>query len=304
MAGVSRRYGSTVAVSNFSLEVSSGEIVGLLGPKGAGKSTVLHMLCGLVRPNAGEICLFGKELRKHFIEIAPRIGVMLEHPAFIEHLSIRRNLKLQARLARQPVNVDRILGMTGLLDYASERAGSLSRELRQRLALAQAMLTEPELLLLDEPANGLDAESAIELFEMLRHLAKDAKVSILFASHLLHEVEGICDRVVFMFEGQVTPVETTNRLFSYDTSRIEVLTSHPERAMKRLTGQPWLRRAELKNGHLYAWVENGAAHHLTALLLASGIQVMGIIPQRRTLNDFFLRVVNRAATGTDDAADA
>jgi len=305
MAGVTRRFGTRTAVSDFSLDVQTGEIVGLLGPNGAGKSTTLNMLCGLVRPQRGEICLFGKDLRRHFIEIARKTGVVLERPVFYEHLSVRRNLKLQARLARRTVNVDRILGMAGILECAGELAGTLPQEMRQRLALAHAILTEPELLLLDEPTAGLNAESTQEIHQLLRRLVDEAKVTVLFTSHLLHEVQCVCDRVAIMNEGRLAAVEPANHLLSYDTSRLEVIVDHPERALKRLGGQTWLRRAELKSGYLDVWVEEGAAHQLTALLLGSGLQIAGIVPRRRTLKDYLMRVLNqpRPTEREDDAAE-
>ena len=138
-----KRYGSTVAVDHLSLEVQSGEVLGLLGPNGAGKSTTIGMLAGLIRPTSGSISIFGKDTRRQFIEIISRTGVVCERPAFYDHLSVRENLLILARLARREVTVDKTLDRVGLLHAAGTKAHALSMGMRQRLGLAQALLLEP-----------------------------------------------------------------------------------------------------------------------------------------------------------------
>ncbi len=289
---VSKRYGKTVAVNGVSFEVQSGEVMGLLGPNGAGKSTTLYMLTGLVRPDSGAISLFGKDLHRFFVDIAGRIGVLVERPAFFEHLSVRKNLKLHARLAGRDVNLDRTMDLAGLLPWAGARAGTLSLGLRQRLGLAQAMLTEPEWLILDEPTLGLDVEATQEILNLLRRLAEEAKVTILFSSHMLHEVEQLCDRVAIINQGKLVACERTDALISYDQSRVEVLIDGEEKAAKRLGEQTWVVDVKVKPGRLVVTLREDNVNQLASFLVNGGFQVSGIIPRRRTLQDYFLKVMN------------
>ncbi|MDX9971434.1 MAG: ABC transporter ATP-binding protein [FCB group bacterium] len=284
-------YGSTVAVSGLSFEVEAGEVFGLLGPNGAGKSTTLYMLAGLVRPSSGGVSIFGKDLRSQFLSIAPRMGVFVERPAFYDFLTARRNLMLLATLSRREVNVDRVLDLVNLRDVANRKVGTYSQGMRQRLGLAQALLTEPSLLILDEPTNGLDPESTQDILRLLRRLATESGVTILFSSHLLHEVETLCDRVAIINSGRLVSCERTDALLSYDTSRVDVLIDCPEAASKRLMDQEWVEAVEVKPGRMEVQLRNGSVHQLNSFLVGSGYRISGVIPRRRTLQDYFLEVV-------------
>ncbi len=291
---ITKHYGKTVAVDDLSLHVETGEIMGLLGPNGAGKSTTLHIISGLIRPTAGSVALFGRSLHKHFIEIAGRMGVLVERPAFPEHLTPRRILKLHARLARRDVNLDHILDLAGMLPWANVKAGNLSQGILQRLGLALAMLTEPELLILDEPTSGLDVESTQEITSLIRRLSDEARVTVLFSSHLLHEVEQLCDRVAIINQGKLIACERTDALISYDQSRVEVLMDGEEKAAKRLKEQPWILDVKIKPGRLIVHLkEDDNVNQLASFLVNAGFPVSGIIPKRRTLKDYFLKAINQ-----------
>ena len=292
LSKVSKCYGSTVAVAGLSLEVEKGEVFGLLGPNGAGKSTTLYMLAGLVRPSSGGITIFGKDLRTNFVATARRMGVLVERPTFYEHLTVKRNLKLHAQLAGCEVNVDRVMDMTGILEVAEVRPRRLSHGMRQRLGLALAMLTEPELLLLDEPSAGLDVEASQDMLDLLRRLAENSRVTIVFSSHLMHEVEWLCDRVAIMSDGHLVACERTGALLSYDERSVEVLIEGPEGAAKRLAAQPWVEEVAIKPGRLVVELRESNAHQLNSFLLNAGYQVSGLIPRRRTLREYFLKVMN------------
>lgn len=284
-------YGHTVAVSGLSLEVQPGEVLGLLGPNGAGKSTTLHMMAGLVRPTSGSVALFGKDIRRHFLDIASRMGVFVERPAFYDYLSARRNLMLCAQLARREVAVDRTLDLVGLRAASRTRVGAFSQGMRQRLGLAQALLTEPELLLLDEPTNGLDVEATQDILKLLRRLADDAGVTVVFSSHLLHEVEVLCDRIAILNQGRLISCARTDTLLSYDLTDVEVLIDAPEAAAKRLAEQDWVASAEAGPGRVKVRLREGSVHQLNAFLLGAGYRISGVIPRRRTLQDYFLEVL-------------
>lgn len=293
MAKLTKRYGSTLAVDALTLEVETGEVLGLLGPNGAGKSTTLYILAGLVRPTSGSVSVFGKDLRRNLLEILSRTGVLVERPAFYDYLSARDNLLLCARLARREVTVDRVLDRMGLLRWSSRKVGTFSTGMRQRLGLAQAMLLEPELLILDEPATGFDPEATQQLMHLLRRLADEANVTIVYSSHMLHEVEGLCDRVAIIDEGKLIACEKTDTLVSYDQSCVDVLVDAPEAAAKRLEAEEWVESATVGPGRVAVTLREPNAQRLTAFLVGLGYRVSGVIPRRRTLQDYFLKVLNQ-----------
>ena len=289
---VTKCFGDTVALNQLTLEINAGEILGVLGPNGAGKSTFLHMLSGLLRPTSGTITVFGKDLSNNFVEIASRMGVLVERPALCGFLSAQRNLRLQARLARREVNVKRALDLAGIVAIADQRVDTLSLGMRQRLGLAQAMLTEPELLVLDEPTQGLDVEATQELLLLLRRLADEAGVTVVISSHLMQEVEMLCDRVAIIHRGKLVACEERDALLSYDRSQVEVLLDGGEGAARRLIEESWVESVEVKPGRLVVRLQEGTIHQLNSFLLNGGYQVVGIIPRRRTLKDYFLKVLN------------
>ena len=289
---LTKRFGATVAVDKLSIEVESGEVFGLLGPNGAGKSTTLYMLSGLMRPSEGSLTVLGKDIRKDFLDIAGRIGVVPERPVFYDYLSARQNLMICAQLSGRSATIDRGLDRAGLLHVASKKVRTFSSGMRQRLALAQALLLEPELLILDEPANGLDPEANRWMLQLLRRLADEANVTIIFSSHMLHEVESLCDRIAIIHDGRLMACERTDALLSYDQTRVEVLLDAPEGAARKLENQPWTVSVSVRPGRVEVVLREPDTHQLTAFLVNAGYRVSGVIPQRRTLQDYFLKVLN------------
>lgn len=290
---LSKNYGATAAVKDLTLEIEQGEIFALLGPNGAGKSTTLHMLCGLVRPTSGSVSLFGKDLQSNFLDIAPRIGVLLERPSFYDYLTVSKNLRILAALSNKEVTIDKTLDLVGMLHFSDQKVGTLSAGMRQRLGLAQAFLTEPELLILDEPTNGLDVEQSQESIRLLRRLADDAQVTIVMSSHRMDEVEGLCDRVAVMNEGRLVTCDDTDALLSYDTTHLEILMDTPEPAARRLREEDWVHSVEAKRGKLIVKLKEPNPHRLNAFLIGAGYQISGLIPRKRTLQEFFLKALNR-----------
>jgi ABC-2 type transport system ATP-binding protein len=287
-----KTYGPNVAVNNLTLDIEQGEVFGLLGPNGAGKSTTLYMLTGLVRPDSGSIQIFGQDLRARFIHIAPRMGVLVERPTFYEHLTVTKNMAYAARMTNANVTISRTLELAGLLHLADERVSTLSHGIRQRLGLALAFLTEPELLILDEPTSGLDVEHTQEILQTLRHLADQAGVTIVISSHMMHEVETLCDRVAIINQGNLVTCDSTDVLLSYDKALIEIHLDAPDAAAKRLSEEPWVELAEAKNGIILVRLADPNPHQLIAFLISNGYQVSAAIPRRRTLQEYFLKVLN------------
>lgn len=292
MQDLTKSFGATVAVDGLSLEIQPGEVFGLLGPNGAGKSTTLYMLTGLIRPTSGSVTIFGKDLRKNFLELIPRIGVLVERPAFYDHLTVRKNLLISSRLAARNITIDRTLDPLGLLHLADKKVRELSQGMRQRLGLAQAFLTEPELLILDEPTSSLDVEHTQEILKLLRRLADEVNVTIVLSSHMMHEVEALCDRIAILNQGKLVSCERTDVLLSYDKSNVEVLIDSPEAAARRLKNESWVDSVEAKPGRLLVRLNDANPHQLNTFLIGAGYKISGIIPRRRTLQEYFLKALN------------
>ncbi|HEY3228535.1 MAG TPA: ATP-binding cassette domain-containing protein, partial [Roseiflexaceae bacterium] len=192
--GLTKRFGTHLAVDGVDLHVRPGEIFGFLGPNGAGKTTTIAMLLGLVRPTAGRAVVMGYDVRTQTAQALRSVGAMIEAPAFYPYLSGRDNLRVLTRAGGLPrARVDAALDIVELTDRARDKFKSYSQGMRQRLGIAAALLDEPQLIILDEPTNGLDPAGQIEIRELIRTLALSGR-TIFLSSHLLHEVEQLCGR--------------------------------------------------------------------------------------------------------------
>lgn len=206
--GLTKRYGQVLAVDGVSFEIARGGVVGFVGPNGAGKSTTIRMLLGLMRPTSGSAHVLGVPI-DHPQHHRGRIGALLEAPALYPQLSGRANLRVHATLGGfADERVDEVLALVGLADRAGDRAGGYSLGMQQRLAIAVALLGDPELLMLDEPTNGLDPQGTVEIRELLKDLGARGK-TVLVSSHQLAEIQAACDRVLIiqggrlMFDGSI-----------------------------------------------------------------------------------------------------
>src|ERR1700733_7754831 len=201
-AGLTKRFGERTVVDDVALAIPAGSVCGFVGPNGAGKTTTIRMLLGLVRPTSGSGMILGGSLAEPATYLR-KVGALIEAPAFYPQLSGRENLKVLARLGQLPLAaVDPVLERSGLLARAGDRYRSSSRGMKQRLGIAAAMLAGPELLILDEPTNGLDPAGIVEMRGLIRSLAGDG-ITVLVSSHLISEIEQICDYVVMIRAGRL-----------------------------------------------------------------------------------------------------
>lgn len=236
--GLSKRYGPVNAVVDVDLEVRRGEIYGFLGRNGAGKTTTIRMLLGLVQPTAGSISILGSTLRKDRTGVLSRIGYVVESASAYPNLTVRENLEIQRKLTKaHPGSVGDVMELFKLEEYAERRAGKLSMGNRQRLSLARALLHSPELLILDEPANGLDPAGIIEIRSLLRRLADQRGVTIFMSSHLLDEVEHLADRVGIVHAGRLVEEVDCQKLRESGRIAIEVEVDDIPRAERVLRDQ-------------------------------------------------------------------
>jgi len=202
LTGLTKRYGDVTAVDDVSLRIAPGEIYALLGLNGAGKTTLIRLLLGMVRPTAGDVVVLGEPVRRGTRAVWSRVGYLVETPAAYPELTVRENLLLQAglrRVDRRRAAVDDVIGALALTPYADRRARTLSLGNAQRLGLAKALLHRPELLVLDEPSNGLDPAGVVEIRELIRGLG----VTVLLSSHVLGEVARVATRIGIIHQGRL-----------------------------------------------------------------------------------------------------
>ncbi len=302
--GLCKRYGDVAAVDALHLEVERGELYGFLGPNGAGKTTTIRMALGLILPTAGEVDILGEPVRADRAPLA-RVGALVEEPAFWKYLSGRKNLEYfsragsgsdragtRARLGR----IDEVLETVGLAAAADKRVKAYSQGMRQRLGLGLALLGDPELLVLDEPTNGLDPSGMREMRVLLRRLA-DGGTTIFVSSHLLKEVEAMCDRVGVMAQGRLVAQGPPSSLRGdTDRVRVDVDDALAARAVAaRMPGVTVSEGPDRGAGTLHARFADGVGPaDLNAALVASGVRVNALAPERDSLEDVFLDLVEGA----------
>jgi ABC-type multidrug transport system ATPase subunit len=289
--GLTKRYGDRLAVDNVSLTVRRGEVYGFLGPNGAGKTTTLRMLLGLVTPTAGTVSVLGHPPGDP--RGLARVGALVEGPGFYPYLSGRDNLRVLARYTgRTAAEVAAALELVDLSDRAGDRFKSYSLGMKQRLGVAAALLGEPELLVLDEPTNGLDPAGMADMRALIRSLA-DGGQSVLLSSHLLGEVEQICDRVGVISAGTLLTESTVADL----RGRASVLVrAEPLPAARQVAaGAVGAAAVSTVDGTLRLAVDAARTGEIVRALVEAGVTVSEVRPQGRTLEDVFFELTGGAA---------
>ena len=288
---LTKRFGSRTAVDRLSLRVERGDIYGFLGPNGAGKSTTLRMLLGLVRPTSGVVRFPLPAGTWEYLRARSRVGAIIETPAFYENISGRRNLQLLASLSGgvKKKRVEEVLEIVELRDRARDPVKVYSYGMRQRLGIAQALLPTPELIILDEPTNGLDPQGIQETRKLIRRLRDDMRLTVLLSSHLLTEIEQLCNRVGIIHEGRllyeggpealVTPSKIYRVRVDDLSTAFELLTTLSGVTVSR-NGDSVLR--------IDANEESIAA--VNALLVSKQIKVYELSPAQESLEEAFLRL--------------
>ncbi len=299
---LTKRYKTVTAVDNLNLEVYHGEVFGFLGPNGAGKTTTISMLLGLIRPTAGLAQVLGYDIRTQATPALRQVGALVE-AAFYPYLSAHDNLWVMAKMSGGGIAQARIaavLEQVGLADRATDKFQTFSTGMKQRLGLAAALLHDPDLFILDEPTNGLDPAGMLEIRQLIRHLAQDRGKTVFLSSHLLHEVEQVCDRVLILNKGRTLAVGRVDELLRQG-GHIEVRIAEPERAQDVLRRLEWVNKLLLRDGVLYVDAPAERAADLTAALSAEGLYLHGLKVAERSLESFFLSVTGNALPGSPQA---
>jgi ABC-2 type transport system ATP-binding protein len=285
-ADLTKRYDDVLAVDRLALRVRRGEVYGFLGPNGAGKSTTLRMLLGLVRPTSGGAAVLGAPPGSP--EGLARIGAMIEAPAFYPFLSGRDNLQVLARYAGVAARqVDEVLDEVDLESRAGDRVAGYSMGMKQRLGVAAALLKDPELLILDEPTNGLDPAGMAEMREFIRSLGRDGR-TVLLSSHLMGEVEQVCDRVGVIRAGALVAEGTVDELRGRSGLRVR---AEPAGAAARVIGAlPGVEGVSRVDGRLDVTVDPVQAAAINRALVEAGLDVTELYAAKASLEDVFLEL--------------
>lgn len=294
---LTKRFGVVIAVDHLNLEVYRGEVFGFLGPNGAGKTTTIAMLLALLRPTTGSAEVMGHDLRWQPRQALHQVGALVE-AAFYPHLSARDNLWVMAQMSGGGIS-DQVIGETlelvGLAKRARDRFSTYSTGMKQRLGLAAALIHDPGLLILDEPTNGLDPGGMREIRQLLRQLAKEQNKTVFLSSHLLHEVEQICDRVLILDQGRTIAMGPVNELLRQE-GRIELQVSQPTRAQSILESLDWVTAVRVQEDALLVEAPAHRAADVTAALATEGLYLHRLQVVERSLESFFMDVTGEDST--------
>ena len=306
---LTKRYGERLAVDALSLQMRRGDVFGFLGPNGAGKTTTIRMCLGLIAPTSGSVSILGQRVAREGARVLPRVGALVEQPALYPYLSGRENLRVVGDALGGVSNsrIDAVLALVGLSGRERDRVRTYSLGMKQRLGLAMALLHEPELVILDEPANGLDPAGIVEMRDLLRRLAASG-ITVFLSSHVLAEVRQICTRVAIVNRGRLVTEASIDELTA-GSGEYVVAVDRPAEALALLRAQPWGATARMTDdGRIVTGAPEGGSAALNLFLVHAGFAPGAIGEQRHDLEDVFLRLTQSDgspagnATTTDTAS--
>jgi ABC-2 type transport system ATP-binding protein len=304
--GLVKRYGKIAAVDEVDLTVNPGDVFGYLGPNGAGKTTSLRMMLGLIRPTAGTVRLFGRDPQVS-VRALEGVAGFVEAPTFYPYLSGRTNLELYASLdgGDAASRIDEVLETVQLRERAADKVKGYSHGMKQRLGIASALLRNPRLLLLDEPATGLDPAGMRDMRELIRDLGARG-ITVLLSSHLMTEVEELCNRVAIIRRGRVAYEGSLSELRSRAGISYRLRTTDDLRARRVSEAQPGIEEIEggRPDGLVFQATDESAVAALSLALAESGAQVLELTPRQATLEDLFFELTEDGAGSAEAAARA
>lgn len=295
LENVTKKFNDFTAVNDLSFEVKSGDIYGFLGPNGSGKSTTLRMIMSLIKPSSGSIRLLGKSLSEHRNEVMRNIGCIIEKPDFYGYLSAKENLKLFARahlMKYTSAQFDELFELVGLKGRESDKVKTFSHGMKQRLGLAQALLHNPQIIILDEPNTGLDPQGIIDLRHLIVKLNKEQGKTILFSSHILSEVQEICTSMVVINNGKMIVQGKVEELLSHEKMTVKLELVNVELGLQCLKQSKWNQMMEVVDQSEIVF--NMSKKEIPEMVEFLTMKQIGIqrIDYRNQLEDYFLKITN------------
>lgn len=290
---VEKSFKEIKAVENLSFKVYKGDIYGFLGPNGAGKSTSIRMLLSLIRVDKGTIRLFGKNLSVNRYQSLSRIGALIEKPDFYKYLTARKNLEILARISNVQNyrdKVEEVLELVGLSGRADSKVKTFSQGMRQRLGIAQTLLHDPDLIILDEPANGLDPQGQMEIRELIKSLNVEKKITLLMSSHLLSEIEEICNRMIIIDKGTKIVEGEVADLLSSENLNVVIKVDDLSYLKTVLQNSIWQNKiTNCENQNCFFNLKNNEIPELVRFLIEKNVNIYSVKPLR-SLEEYFIRL--------------
>lgn len=295
ISSLSKRFKDLLAVDELELHVNRGDVFGFLGPNGAGKSTTIRMMLSLVSPTSGTINIFGKSLLENRKEILTNIGAIVEKPDFYQYLPAIKNLEILAKISGKEVSSKRIielLDLVGLKDRAKSKVKTYSHGMKQRLGIAQALLHDPELIVLDEPTTGLDPQGMKEIRDLILRLSKDENKTIFLSSHILSEIELVANRMIIINKGKKIVEGEVSNLLNSNKVKVTVEVENIITVKNILETTKWLNQIEsISANKININLEQNEIPLLNKFLVENGIMVNALVPVR-SLEDYFLNITS------------
>ena len=285
---LTKSFGLRKAVNNLSLQIPDGSVYGFLGPNGSGKSTTIRIMTALISPDAGEVFINGKSIQKNGNKALSDVGALIERADFHKHLSAKTNLKMLARMdGTNFSNIQKVLDRTGLGDRANDKVKTYSQGMKQRLGIAQALMGNPKLLILDEPTNGLDPEGMKEIRDLVGELSSEG-ITVFISSHLLDEVQKICSHIAMINSGKlITAGKIEDLLKNSEMLMTEIHVDQTEKSINLLSEYKWIHRCDVREGVLRVSIVPNKISELVNILVQNKILVSAIIP-KTSLEDIYL----------------
>ena len=290
---ISKHFGNLKAVEDLSFEVAAGEVFGFLGQNGSGKSTTIRMLLSLIHPTSGTIELFGKSLQKERNQILEQVGAIIERPDLYPYLSAYEHLQLFAKVRKQKINANAIedtLDKVGLLNRAKDKVQTFSLGMKQRLGIAIALVHNPQLIILDEPTNGLDPQGIADIRKLIQDLAKEGK-TILVSSHLLAEIEQVATQILIIHKGKKVVAGSTQALLDPQMKIVQLKTLDDQLALQVLQTSSFSQYLLKRNHGLFLKMPTQDIPKLNASLITAAVPIIGI-EAKNSLEDYFLHITS------------
>lgn len=287
---LSKFYKDKKVLKNINMKVFKGDIYGFIGPNGAGKTTTIKIILGLIKPSEGEVYINGKNILKNKTNNPSDIGAMIDYPSFYNNLSAYRNLKLYANVLNLlDERIMEVLEMVNLTEQKDKKVGNYSMGMKQRLAVARAFLTKPKIAILDEPTNGLDPEGVKDMRNLIKKLAKDSNTTFIYCSHILNEVQNLCNRVALINKGSIVVEDSMDKLLNTDREKYRILTAQKNK-LKNVLSSLALKISDIEGGILIE-INRGDFKLVNKLIGDNNIEIIDISKEESSLEDYFMKEV-------------